>query len=88
MNYRRILTENFVGRKIMGLMGLMGWIVLGQKMLGMEKREHRFHRKKRNSIQFNAAELLAASGPSPSSVHSYKITKQLPVRSRSRSQTL
>ena len=55
-------------------MGLMGWIVLGQKMLGTEKREHRFHRKKRNSIQFNAAELLAASGPSPSSVHSYKIT--------------
>ena len=51
-------------------MGLMGWNVLGQKMLGMEKREHRFHRKKRNFIQFNAAELLAASGPLPSSVHS------------------
>ena len=85
VNYRRILTENFVGWKIMGL---MGWIVLGQKMLGMEKREHIFHKKERYSIQFNAAELLAASGPSPSSVHSYKITKQVPVISRSRSQNL
>ena len=68
--YRRILTENFVGWKIMGL---MGWIVMGQKMLGTEKREHRFHSKKRKFIQFNTAELLAASGPSPSSVHSYKL---------------
>ena len=46
-------------------------------MLGTEKREHRFHSKKRKFIQFNAAELLAPSGPSPSSVHSYKITKQI-----------
>ena len=44
-------------------MGFMGWTVLRQKMLKKEKREHRFQRKKRNSIQFNTAELLAASGP-------------------------
>ena len=59
-----------------------GSIVLWQKMLRTEKREHRFHRIKRNLIQFNAAELLAASGPSASSVHSYKITEQILVRSR------
>ena len=55
-------------------------------MLVTEKREQRFHRKNRKFIQFYAAELLAASGPSPLSVHSYKITKQVPVRPRSRSQ--
>ena len=37
--------------------------------------QHRFYRKKRELIQSNAAELLAASGPSPSSVHSYKLPK-------------
>ena len=65
-------------------MGTMESIVLWQKMLGTEKREHRFHSKNKKFIQFNAAEILAASGPLPSSVHSYKITKQVPVRSWSK----
>ena len=38
--------------------------------------------EKRKLIQFNATELLAASSPSPLSVHSYKITKQISVRYR------
>ena len=32
-------------------------------------------------IQSNAAELLAVSGSSPSSVHSYKLPKQILIRS-------
>ena len=49
--------------------------------------ENAWDGKKRAQIsqekeKFNSVQLLAASGPSPSSVYSYNITEQISVRSR------